>query len=199
MNEIRTQIRRARRRLWGNLIIQSVTWCTFAALLVALGAITIPKLWHIHVAASPYWAGAWLVGALVVGLLAGTVWAWLRQQDELSAAIEIDLRYGLKERVSSAVALQATERDTPAGQALLEDAARRVARIDVREHFQPQLRWHPLLPVLTVVAAGLVALFVQNAAPKIREFFIAFKPSVLGFWFGIQRCQSATLVTLASP
>jgi uncharacterized coiled-coil DUF342 family protein len=166
MDEIRTQIRRARRRLLISQIAESVTWMTFVATLIAFVAIAVPKVWPISLAESPWWPTTWLCGALVTGSLAGLLWAYLRQLGDLNTAIEIDLRYGLKERVSSAYALDEHQQQTEAGRALLEDAQRRVERIDVREHFQPQVRWHPLLPVLTVVAAGLVALFVQNAAPS---------------------------------
>ncbi len=164
MNEIQNQIRRARRRLLLSAMIQAVTWSTCGALLIALVAIVLPKFWPVGAAEHTYWAVSWLAGGLAVGVLAGTLWAVFRQHDELDAAIEIDLRYGLKERVSSAFALQPDELDTPAGRALVEDASRRVGRIDVREHFRPRVSWHPLLPVLIGLCACAMALFVQNAA-----------------------------------
>ncbi len=164
MDQMRHQIRRAKRRLLLDRVIQSVTWTTFVTLLVALIAIAIPKFWPLGLPDGSTWAVTWLIGALVFGLTAGVFWAVFRQQSDLNAAIEIDLRYGLKERVSSALALRGSELESEAGQALLDDARRRVARIDVREHFRPHVNWHPLLPLLTAVCAFLIAFLVQDAA-----------------------------------
>ncbi len=164
MEQIRHQIQRAHRRLLLNRVIESVTWATFAAFLVALVAIVLPKIWPLGLPDGTTWAVAWCAGALVFGILSGITWAVLRQRGELDAAIEIDLRYGLKERVSSAMALTDAELETEAGQALLEDAERRVARIDVTERFRPQVSWHPLLPLLMATCVFLIAFLIQDAS-----------------------------------
>ncbi len=163
MDVIRQQVRRANRRLLWNQLVHAVTWSLFAALLLALVAITLPKIWALGLPSGRIWSIAWIVGAMTFGISTGVLWVVLRRRGELDAAIEIDLRYGLKERVSSAFALTSDELATEAGQALLEDAQRRVARIDVREHFRPQLSWHPLLPVITAAIVFLVAFLVQDA------------------------------------
>ncbi len=164
MDSIRDQIRRAHRRLLLNRLVESVTWATFASLLLALVAIAVPKIWAIGLPDGQAWSVAWIVGALVFGISTGVLWAVLRQRGELDAAIEIDLRYGLKERIASAYSLSAEQRETEAGRALLEDATRRAARIDVRERFRPQCGWQPLLPIVTVIAVFLIAFLVQDAA-----------------------------------
>ncbi len=163
MDVIQQQVRRASRRLLLNRLVQSVTWATFAALLMASIAIAIPKIWPLGLANGRAWSIAWIVGALVFGVSTGALWAVLRRRSELDAAIEIDLRYGLKERVSSVVALSSAELQTEAGRALLEDAQRRVSRIDVREHFRPRVSWYPLLPIVTAIIVFLVAFLVQDA------------------------------------
>ena len=163
MDDIRRQVRRASRRLLLNRLVDALTWSLFAALLVALVAIAIPKIWPVSID-SRTWAILWIVGALVAGLVAGVAWAIVGQRGELDAAIEIDLRYGLKERVSSALALSPEQWDTQAGKALLEDAQRRVSRIDVRDRFRPQWSWHPLLPMVTAAIVFLVVVLVKDAS-----------------------------------
>lgn len=163
MEQIQQQVRRARRRLLLSQAIESVTWWTFAAMLLALVAIAIPKIWPLGLANSQSWWIGWIAGAAMVGLVGGIAWALIRQRGPLDAALEIDLRYGLKERVSSAYALTHIERDSEAGQALIADAQRRVARIDVREHFRPQLNWHPFLPILVAIFAILTAVLSDDA------------------------------------
>ena len=107
--------------------------------------VAIPKIWPLAVDGTT-WTVAWLAGAAVLGIATGLVWAVFSRPTELQAAIEIDLRYGLKERVSSALALSPTEQGTDVGIALLRDANQCVERIDVRERFRARRSWHPLLP-----------------------------------------------------
>ena len=76
-----------------------------------------------------------------MGTLAAVAWTHLRRADAMEAAIEIDRRYGLRERVSSTYALRPEERETEIGQALVRDAQNRVERIEVREHFPLSASW----------------------------------------------------------
>ena len=163
MDTIKRQVRQAHRRLFWNNLTYSVTWSTFIAFLIALVAIVIPKIWPLGLTDGRVWSIVWLCGAAVVGITGGVVWTLFHRRDELDAAIEIDLRYGLKERVSSALALSPQERESEAGKALLQDAQNRISRIDVREHFQPQFSWHPLLPIVTAIVVFLVAFLVSDA------------------------------------
>src|SRR5437667_151012 len=85
-----------------------------------------------------------------IGSIAGAVAAWLTYKTRatpLDAAVGIDSRLGLKERVSSALAIGEPRRDDEA--ALVEDAAVRVRALRVREAFPIQapreLRWIPVL------------------------------------------------------
>jgi chromosome segregation ATPase len=78
--------------------------------------------------------------------------------------LEIDRRYGLRERVSSSLALTPAEAETEAGRALLEDASRRVSEIDVREQFHVRAPWTIALPLVPALVFLLVTLR-PNAAP----------------------------------
>ncbi len=99
-----------------------------------------------------------------LGLLAAVVWTLLVRGSLLEAAIEIDRRFALKERVSSALTLTPADRQSEAGEALLADALRRVERIDVAGRFTVKPPRRLLLPLLPGLLAVLVALLVGPAA-----------------------------------
>jgi hypothetical protein len=94
--------------------------------------------------------------------MAATGWTIWRRQSAIEAAIEIDRRFGLKERVSSSLALSAAERESEAGQALVSDAIGRIDKLDVSERFvvRPD-RWS-LLPLVPAAIAFALALFVGD-------------------------------------
>jgi hypothetical protein len=147
MENLRKQVARAHRRLMLGQFFATLAWCWSVALLVAAAAIAAVKIWPIGVD-SWTWVGSWIGGALVAGLLAAGAWTWLRHGEPLAAAIEVDRRFGLKERVSSALALPPGEHDTDAGRALINDAIRRVERIDIGSRFGVPLGRRNLLPAL---------------------------------------------------
>lgn len=165
MNEIKKQVQRAHRRLVMEQVVRVLTWTVLAALLVALGGLLVPKIWPLEVD-SRRWSLAWIGGGLAAGIIAGLVWTWVFRRRPWDAAVELDRRYGLKERISSALALSDGERQSAAGVALLADAERRVSRIDVRERFRPRIGWHPVLPIGTLALAGLIAIVIPDASQK---------------------------------
>jgi hypothetical protein len=167
------QVAKARRRLILGRYFAALAWCWFAALLVAAIAIGVAKIWPLEID-SWLWAGSWIGGALAVGAIEAGIWTWLRRADPLTAAIEIDHRFGLKERVSSALALPENERETEIGQALVNDAVRRVERIDVGSRFSIPLGRRNLLPILpAVVAFGLT--FIADKGPEVEATAAATK------------------------
>ncbi len=162
MDSLRRQVRRAYWRLYWMRLLHSVTWTLFATLLVALIAVVIPKVWPLEIDGR-MWLAGWLSGSLLAGLVLGCLWAFISRPNELEVALEIDLRYGLKERVSSAMSLSSEAQQTEVGKALVDDASHRVERIDVRERFRPERTWHPLLPLATAALAFLIAWLFQDA------------------------------------
>ncbi len=164
MQALQKQIRRARRRL----ILQSFTgklaWCWFVTLLVAAVAIGAGKFWPMDDGRA--WALGWLASALAVGLAAAIAWTWARRQNTLEAAVEIDRRFGLKERVSSTLALSHEQLESEIGQALVRDAAERIDRIDVSAKFGLRLERRALLPLLPAVVAFALALGVDGRSPQ---------------------------------
>ncbi len=159
MDTLHKQIARARRRLVVQQFLSVLMWCWFATLAMALIAIGVQKMWLVGIDGFQ-WAAAWLGGALGSGFLAAIVWIWVFRLPELDAALEIDRRFGLKERVSSSLALGPEDLDSPVGRALLDDTIRRVGRLDVDERFPVKLNrraWLPLLPAIGAFALCFLA------------------------------------------
>ena len=140
MDELHKKVRRARRRLATEQFLGNAAWSLLAMLLIAVFAVAVPKLWALGEPGKPWqwtvtWPLAWGFGSAAVGLLIAALWTLLARRTEMEAAIEIDKRFALKERVSSTLALHERERDTEAGRALADDAVRRIGRVDVGEKF----------------------------------------------------------------
>ena len=161
MEKLQQQIHRAQRRLNLQRFLGLLPVCWFATLLVAALAIGIHK-WFPTVWDPWTWNLSWLVGALVVGLLAAVVWTRVTRTQSLDAAIEIDRRFGLKERVSSSLALSDDQRVTKVGRALLEDAQHSVGRLDVTERFGVSASRGMLLPLFPALFAFLLAFAVSE-------------------------------------
>jgi uncharacterized phage infection (PIP) family protein YhgE len=141
-------------------------WALLVALVVAIIGLAIPKLWVLNVA-SDVWVWSWLGGSVAVGLLFAIIETYFTRRAPMDAAIEIDRRFGLKERVSSALSLDPEETETEAGQALVSDAVRRVGALEVNEKFGVTANWRVLLPVLPALIA-LAIVLVPDAQDKAK-------------------------------
>jgi len=161
MEELKKQVRRAQWWLGVQRFLGALGWCLFGTLLVALGLIVVDKFRPLGVEA---WV--WPAGAAGLGLLAAAAWALFTGRGPIDAAIEIDRRFGLKERVSSSLAMSDQQRTSEIGVALVDDAIDRVGRIEVREHFGVSGGRQLLLPLIPAVAALLVALLVNPATQQ---------------------------------
>src|SRR5262249_53258257 len=119
------QIVRVSRRLFFQTFLNCLAWCWSGAFVVA-------AVWFV---AQPFIVESppdWLRWAVAGGLL-GTAtmlavgWAMLRAPSKLAAALFLDERFGLKERVTTSLTLAPEEEASPAGQALLADVNQRVS------------------------------------------------------------------------
>ena len=162
MNELNRQVRQAQRRLNAHRWLRTLAWSTFATLFVAVIGLAIPKIWPVSVDQN-IWLWSWLGGAVALGFILAGVITYMTRTTQMEAAIEIDRRFGLKERVSSSLALSADERNSAIGRALVSDAARRAERVDVAEKFTFSRRWWNLLPVLPAIIVFVLAVFVPDA------------------------------------
>lgn len=159
MNDLNKQVQHARRRLNYQQFLSIVFRVLTATMTLAAIGLAIPKIWALSV--DPVvWKWSWIGGSILGGLAIATGWTMLRRQGELEAAIEIDRRFGLKERVSSCLTLTENETETEAGKALINDAVRRVAEVDVKERFKlspNRWAWMPLVMAGIVFAITFLA------------------------------------------
>ncbi len=167
MDALKQQVQIAYRRLLIQRFFAVVGWSLFGTLLVAAAAIAVVKYVPTELD-TVAWSAAWIGGAIVAGLVIGAVWTYVTRQNQLEAAIEIDRRFNLKERVSSTLALGESELETPAGRALVSDAVRRVERLDIGSQFGVGLTRRILLPLLpAALAIGLI--FVSDPTRPVDE------------------------------
>ncbi|MCL4201489.1 MAG: hypothetical protein KJ000_03280 [Pirellulaceae bacterium] len=164
MDEIKRQVNTARRRLIVQRFLLIAAWSLFATLCLAAIGLAIPKIWVLGIDRE-IWTYGWIGGSIGLGLLVATVWSLVRRASVLDAAIEIDRRFQLKERVSSALALHPDESTTEIGEALIQDAVRRVERIDVRDSFPIRGDWRALLPLAPALAIFVLVSLVPDATP----------------------------------
>ncbi len=178
METLSRQVRRAQRRLGVQRFLAISKWTCFVTFLVTLLAASADKYFAIGWLASTWQlasaagvavanpavqmaivAAIWTAVALLLGLVVGALGSWLVRRSPMEAAIELDRRYGLRERVSSTLALSPVERETAIGQALVSDAEHRVSRLDLREKFGFSMDRLSLLPVVPAILAFALAIF----------------------------------------
>jgi putative flippase GtrA len=104
MDQLRQQVARARRRLILEQFLSRTVWCLLGVLTVATIAIAVPRLIAINNLPAN-WDMTWLLGSLGAGLLVAAVWTFITSRSSLDAAIEIDRRFDLRERVASSLSL----------------------------------------------------------------------------------------------
>ena len=161
MDNLLEQVGRARRRMMRNDFLAYLVWALFACLTVAVIAIAVPKV--IALPDLPTrWAEGWLIGGTIVGVLAAIVVTFVRQRSTLDAAVEVDRRFDLRERVASSLTLHEADQDSEWGRALINDAVRSVERIDVGQEFPTRVGRRAWLPLIPAVIAFVLMTFVGN-------------------------------------
>jgi hypothetical protein len=160
-SHLECQLRAVSRRLFVQSLLNALAWCWTGALLLAAGwFVAEPRL-----LAAP---AVWLRWAVLGGLLAGgmilaVLVTVLRRATPLNAALSLDERFGLKERVATSIGLTPAERESPAGIALLADVEQRIASLDVGSRFPVALRWTAaLVPACGVLLAVAALLYQPN-------------------------------------
>ncbi len=155
MRELDRPIGRVLRRLrWQKFLAVSV-WSLAGALGVATVVLAVERLGGYPIPGPAWWPFAVAAGLAIVG---SAIFAIVRGPDSTDAAVALDRAFGLNERLSTAITLPESLRATPAGRALVADAIRHVADLDVAARFGlklPRGAWAPLIPL---GLAGLVLL-----------------------------------------
>jgi hypothetical protein len=157
LTALHRQLSRVSRRLFLQGFVDVLAWCW-------AGALVITAAWLLAEPLIPGERADWVRWAVAGGVgLAATVLAVvlavLRAPDRLAAALTLDERFNLKERVTTSLTLDRHTADLPAGQALLADTAERVAGLDVGERFPLRIRWSAALVPLAGLALAAVVFF----------------------------------------
>jgi hypothetical protein len=178
MNTIEKQVTRARRRLMTGKFFSILVWAAFAGLCLAAIGMAIPKIWYLDFLKTQdnqdAWTYSWIIGGAVLAFLVTAFLTYRSLASHLDVAVEVDKRFGLKERLSSAMSLDDKTASTNVGQALIEDAESRAETIDVRDEFQFKPSWRALLPLLPIFV--LVAMmFTPNAQQRV----VALEPDAI--------------------
>lgn len=156
LSPLQRQVARVGRRLFVQSLLDALVWCwTTAFVLTGAWFLLQPFAY----ADAPSWL-RWAVagGSAGVGLLLAVVLTVLRAPSQVAAALALDEKFGLRERVTTSLTLAPELTNTPAGQALLDDANRRVSGLDVGSRFPVALTWKALVPVGALALAALALL-----------------------------------------
>ena len=161
-------VRSARRRLVAQSVINRLAVAWAIALGIGLVWILVETFLFTTVVEAQKW---FVVGGLfAVATLFVIVKSIRTAPSQRTAALELDGRFSLNERVTTALSLDDTLRATPAGQAVVADAIQKVSPLSVREKFPVSPRWHSALPP---TFAALIALAVVFATPDRMRKLIA--------------------------
>jgi hypothetical protein len=165
MDQLHAQVARARRRLLFEQFLGRLVWCLLVTLSLAAVAMAVPRV--VAIEGLPVdWDAWWLVGSLGGGFLAAALWTLISPRTALDAAIEIDRRFELRERVASSLSLSPDDQASDAGRAVVNDAMRAVSRVELDDKFRVRLdrrAWWPLVPALAVF---VLATFFDNRAAE---------------------------------
>jgi hypothetical protein len=154
---VQQRIRRARVLLFLQRLLDLQVWLLAAGLL-ASAAWFAAQPW-VTGATDPAWR--WYGAAAIMVFAFGTG-AWLTTRSAPSpveAALEVDRRFDLQERMTSCSTLNGQSAQSPAGLALLADAEAHAAKITIGERFRVRPNWTAVLPPVAAVALVLVAYF----------------------------------------
>lgn len=164
------QLAMVRRRLLAERFVALFPWIATIAFALAAGVVGVDKYYPLGIA-WPMVLGIAAGATLVVTLVA----AAFTNRTDLAAAVELDRRCRLDERVSSAYALRAAAETKPQWLSPTESAVRRaieadaeqaVAKVDVRGAFpivgSRKLAW-PLVP--TAIAIAIAIWLVPHVPP----------------------------------
>jgi hypothetical protein len=161
MDQLRKQIARARRRLIIEQFLTRLVWCLLAALSLTAIAVAVPRVIAIDNLPEK-WDNICLISGLVGAFVVATGWTLFSNRSPLDAAIEIDRRFDLRERVASSLSLSLEEQSSEAGRAVVSDALRAVKRIEVDDKFRVQIGRRALWPLVPAAIVFVLVAFVDN-------------------------------------
>ncbi len=110
----------------------------------------------------------WAIGGAAAALstIAALIWAYRKTPAPVQAALSLDERFQLRERVTTSLTLSDDQQSSPAGQALLSDAEKKIESLDVGSRFPVRFGWKSALVPAAVVAVALLVIFYQPVINK---------------------------------
>src|SRR5947209_6379850 len=116
---VEKQVDRVGRRLFLQVILQSVVVCWAVGLLVAMLWFLVRPFTFAGLGDTVRWSVP--AGVLALSTVAGILLAWLRRPNRVMSSLALDEKFGLKERVTTLLTLSDQQMTSPPGQALLRD------------------------------------------------------------------------------
>src|SRR5262249_52851091 len=144
LQSVEAQVRRVRRRLFARTLLRTLLWSVGGGLSVlGLWFLMQPVVWP-----EPGAAVHWTVAAVLLGLalLLAIMWAACFRPSSIEAALALDERFALRERVTTWMLLEPETASSPAGHALHADVAKRVGGLRVADQFPVRTDPRHLLP-----------------------------------------------------
>jgi hypothetical protein len=161
------QIARVGRRLFYQTLANQLVGCWTAALILTAGWFFLQPLVLPALAGEARWA---ISGGLVgLASVLSLILALRRAPSRVAAALALDERFGLKERVTTALTLPPDQAATPAAEALLADVNRRVGPLEIGSRFPLRLSWTALLVPAGAVLTLLALLLAPTPGPAAGE------------------------------
>jgi len=159
---LQQQLKRVRRRLWvQGWLNRLIAWWSAGVALATMWFLVQPFLHH----SPPEWL-RWAVAGCVLSLMtiAACAVSALKAPSGLAAALALDEKFGLKERVTTSVTLAPKQATSPAGEALVADATDHIRNLDVGSRFPIRItRKVTILPALAAVLALVAAFYAPRS------------------------------------
>src|SRR5262245_6422962 len=139
---LESRVRQARRRLLTQSLLNRLGLAWGCALAVGLSWFLVEPLIQLNLPVWTKWAV--LSGAAALGTIIACWTTFRRAPTPLTAALAIDQRFDLKERVTTALSLSTEQQTSQAGQALIADANNKLERVTVKGQFPVRIGWRAL-------------------------------------------------------
>src|SRR5262249_61975449 len=95
---------------------------------------------HVAAGAPPWLRWAAAGGLTGIATILAVILAVLRRPTAVAAALSLDAKFGLKERITTSLGLTAAERESSAGVALLADVEEHIGKLEVGSRYPFALR-----------------------------------------------------------